>query len=357
MTTSTTPAIDSARAEAFQGRLGSLLNDSFLALLISVGHRTGLFDRMCELPPSSSETIARAAGLHERYVREWLAAMVTGRIVDYDGARRTYQLPAEHARLLTRAAKGDNLAVITQIVGELGKVEDDIVHCFRAGGGVPYERYHRFHELQAELTAPVFDATLIDAVLPMTGMLDALRAGISVLDVGCGLGRSTLLMARAFPASRFCGLDLCADPVLRARRAAAEAGLTNVSFERGDAAELAAPARFELVTAFDVIHDQARPAEGLAGIRAALRPGGTFLCVDIAASSNLADNLDHPLAPMLYASSTLHCTAVSLAQGGAGLGSMWGQELALKMLAEAGFRDVAVQKLDGDVFNNYYIAR
>jgi SAM-dependent methyltransferase len=130
----------------------------------------------------------------------------------------------------------------------------------------------------------------------------------------------------------------------------------NARFEVQDAAAPRGPDTCDLVTAFDAIHDQADPAKVLAGIQQSLRPGGAFLCVDIAASSSLANNLDHPLGPSLYTFSTMHCMTVSLAQGGTGLGAVWGQENALQMLAEAGFADIAVHRLDGDLINNYYIA-
>lgn len=340
-------------AEVFAGRMVSALNDALLTLLVSVGHRTGLYDTMAAMEPATSEEIARAAGLDERYVREWLAAMVTGRVIEYDGVRRRYALPADHAAALTRGAGPNNLAILAQTVAEYGSVEDDIVRCFREGGGIPYARYRHFHALQAELSGAVHDAALVGTILPLAGVREQLEQGIDVLDVGCGMGGAVHRMARAFPNSLFTGLDLVPEVIEAAKKDAPP----NARFICDDAARLGGPGRYDLITGFDVIHDQARPADVLAGIRAALRPGGTFLCVDIAASSNLADNLDHPLGTALYAVSTFHCMTVSLAQGGAGLGTMWGQELALEMFADAGFRDVEVRRVEGDVLNNYYIAR
>jgi 2-polyprenyl-3-methyl-5-hydroxy-6-metoxy-1,4-benzoquinol methylase len=129
-----------------------------------------------------------------------------------------------------------------------------------------------------------------------------------------------------------------------------------VEHEVRDVTALALEERFDLITAFDAIHDQAHPAQVLAGIARALRPGGTFLMVDIRASSNLEDNLEHPLATMLYTTSTMHCMTVSLAQGGAGLGTVWGEQLARQMLAEAGFGSVEVKSVEGDIFNSYFVA-
>jgi SAM-dependent methyltransferase len=350
------PQLDMNKVQAFAGQTIGILNHSLLAFMISVGHRTGLFDRMATLGPSSSAEVARAAGLDERYVREWLSAMVTGRIVDYDGRRGTYQLPAEHAACLTRAAGENNLAILTQFSSVYGSVEDDIVECFKRGGGVPYERYHRFHDVASELSGTLHDASLVARIVPTAGLAEALHRGIDVLEIGCGKGHTLNLLAKAFPNSRYLGIDLCEEAVGGGKAEAQRMGLTNVRFELQDAAKLDKKSAYDVITAFDTIHDQADPAGVLARIRNALRPGGTFLCVDIAASSNLADNLEHPLATALYSVSTMHCMTVSLAQGGAGLGTMWGQEKALEMLSAAGFAKVDVKRVEGDVLNNYYVA-
>jgi hypothetical protein len=137
---------DPAKAEAFVGRFLTALNHGALCLMVSIGHRTGLFDVLRELPPSTPEEIAARAGLHERYVREWLGAMTTAGVVEVDPAGERFVLPAEHAACLTRAAAADNMAVFAQYIAGLGGVEDDIVECFKRGGGVPYEKYPRFHQ-------------------------------------------------------------------------------------------------------------------------------------------------------------------------------------------------------------------
>lgn len=348
---------DEARA-AFAGRLLETVNGAATALMLSVGHRTGLFDRLDELPPSTSREIAAAAELDERYVREWLAAMTVAGIVDYDPERATYSLPQIHAELLTRRAAPDNMAVFMQYVAVLGSVEDEIVDCFRRGGGVPYEKFRRFHEVMAEESGQVVETGLVESVLPLVpGLASRLARGIDVLDVGCGSGRALLRLAREFPASRFTGIDFSVEAIGRARAAAEAAGLANLRFEVRDAATLAERERYDLVTTFDAVHDQAHPGAVLAAIRRALRPGGVYLMQDIAGSSRLERNLDHPLAPFLYTISTMHCMTVSLALGGAGLGTLWGEERALAMLEEAGFTKVAIHRIEGDIQNNYYAAR
>ena len=344
-------------AEEFAERMLRTMNEASVALMVSVGHRTGLFDVMAGMPAATSAEIAARAALDERYVREWLAAMTSGRIVEHDGATGRYVLPAEHAAWLTRSAGMQNLAIGMQYIGVMAQVEDQIVECFRHGGGVPYSAFSRFQEVMAEDSGAVQDATLIDVRLPLVpGLVDRLKDGIDVADVGCGSGHAVNLMAAAFPRSRFTGFDFSAEGIAAARTEAEQQGLENARFEERDAARLGETARFNFVTTFDAVHDQARPDLVLAGIAAALRPGGIYLCVDTSASSQLAENLRHPLGPFLYTVSCLHCMTVSLADGGMGLGTMWGEQTARRMLAEAGFTSVEAKRVDGDIVNAYFIA-
>ncbi len=139
---------DEARSEAFAGRMMDGLNGAGVALMTSIGHQVGLFDAMAGHPPATSEGVAAAAGLHERYVREWLGAITTSAVVEYKPETRTYRLPPEHAACLTRAAGPDNLAGITQLVPLLASVESPLIACFCDGGGVPYSAYGDFHRLR-----------------------------------------------------------------------------------------------------------------------------------------------------------------------------------------------------------------
>ncbi len=145
-----TQTFDQTKAEAFAERMLDILNSGALSVMISIGHRTELFDTMAELPPSTSQQIADAAGLNERYVREWLGAMVTGRLVDYNSIDKTYTLPTEYAAFLTRAAASDNIAPFAQFIPVLASVEHRIIDCFYKGGGVPYSEFKRFHAVMAE---------------------------------------------------------------------------------------------------------------------------------------------------------------------------------------------------------------
>jgi len=353
-----TNGLDQQTAETFAERMVDVLNDGALALMTSIGHRTQLFDMMAVLPPSTSEQIAETAGLNERYVREWLGAMVTGRIVNYDPGEGAYHLPPEHAASLTRAATPDNMAMFMQYIPLLGSVEDGIVASFRNGGGVPYSAFPRFQQVMAEDSGQTVAAALVDTILPLVpGLVESLHTGIDVLDVGCGRGRALNLAAQAFPNSRFIGYDFSEEGIEAARAEAEGMGLSNARFEIKDVAGLDEVGQYDLITAFDAIHDQTKPAVVLEIIARALRPDGTFLMQDIAGSSHVQNNLDHPIAPFLYTISCMHCMTVSLAEDGEGLGTMWGEEKALEMLAEAGFTSIKVKQLPHDFQNNYYICR
>ncbi len=174
-------------AEEFAERMMGTIDSACLAVLISIGHQTGLLDAMAALPAATSDQIADAAGLNERYVREWLGGLVSGRIVDYDPASSTYLLPPHRAAALTRSAGPDNLARVAQFISLFGEVEQKVIRCFHEGGGLSYDEYPRFHALMAEESGEVFDVALIDVILPLVdGLPERLRAGADVADFGCG---------------------------------------------------------------------------------------------------------------------------------------------------------------------------
>ena len=350
------PATDTT--EEFAAKIAASIDSASQAILLSIGHQTRLFDTLADLPPATSSQIADAAGLDERYVREWLGGVVSGQIVDYDPATQTYSLPDHRAAVLTHAAGPDNLARVAQFIPLLGEVEQKIIGCFHNGGGLPYSDYPRFHTLMAEMSGQVFDAALIDVILPMAdGLTEQLRAGADVADIGTGSGHAINVMASAFPASRFTGIDFSDEGLGVGRAEAKRLGLTNATFVAKDVAALDSAQTYDVITVFDAIHDQAQPARVLENIYDALRPGGTLLMVDIKASSRLEDNVGVPLASYLYTVSTMHCMSVSLGLDGAGLGTCWGQQLATSMLADAGFTQVSIREIESDPFNNYYIAR
>jgi ubiquinone/menaquinone biosynthesis C-methylase UbiE len=358
-TTSEQADFDPAKAEAFAGRFLSALNNGALCLMVSVGHRTGLFDVMSKLRLATSEEIAARAGLNERYVREWLGALVTAGVVEFDPATTRFLLPAEHGAFLTRAAGADNMAVFAQYIAVMGCVEDDIVECFSKGGGVPYEKFPRFHEVMAEDSGQSVLSSLESHILPLVpGLTERLARGSRVLDVGCGRGRIMNRLAELYPQSRFVGMDLSRDAILVARAEASKKGLSNIEFAAVDLSnfnETADHDSFDLITTFDAIHDQARPLNVLKGIHRALKADGVYLMQDISGTSHMHKDIEHPIGTFLYSISCMHCMTVSLAQGGEGLGAMWGEEKTREYLQKAGFRSIKTHRLAHDIQNNWYV--
>jgi ubiquinone/menaquinone biosynthesis C-methylase UbiE len=204
-------------------------------------------------------------------------------------------------------------------------------------------------------------SSLESHILPLVpGLAERLAAGIRTLDVGCGSGRILNRLAELFPNSRFVGMDLSAQATANGRADASAKGLPNVAFVTRDLSDFdqtAVPEAFDFITTFDAVHDQSRPLNVLKGIRRALAPDGVYLMQEIKGSSHVYHNIDHPIGTFLYAVSCMHCMTVSLAQGGEGLGAMWGEEKTRDYLARAGFRSIEKHELAHDIQNNWYVVR
>jgi SAM-dependent methyltransferase len=348
--------IDGEQVEQFLGRLMSLYTGAMLSYMIDIGDRTGLFDAAARGPATSDE-LATRAGLVERYVREWLGAMVAGGIFDYDAATSTYTLPPE--RLVCLTVGPANLAPISRLNTLLGKHVHQVARAFREGGGVPYAEFRpEFTDVMDAIGRGAYDSFLLDAYVPLVpGLADSLEQGVRVADVACGTGHAVIVLARAFPASTFVGYDLDEGAIARARAEAEGAGLGNVRFETCDAARLTVREPFDAVLVFDAVHDQVDPAAVLTRIHAMLRPGGWFLMKEPHAADTLEEHAMNPMAAVQYALSTLHCMTVSLAHDGAGIGTVFGEGLARRMLVEAGFADVEVHAAPGDPMDAIYVSR
>ena len=348
---------DEPRAEQFAERIGEVLDNGALSIMLSIGHRSGLLDVMATLPPAGSGEIAAAAALSERYVREWLAAMVTGRVVEYDPAAATYFLPREYAASLTRDGALGNLALYGQFVALLGSVQERVLACFESGEGTQYGDYPCFHQVMAEDSGQTVVSGLFEHVLPLVDDIEArLQAGIDVLDAGCGRGLALTALARRYPNSRFVGYDLCGDAIDFARTHARQLELDNIEFAQRDLSDFNEASRYDLITSFDAVHDQRDPQRLIDSLYRALRPEGVYLMQDIGGSAHLENNLDFPLATLLYAISCCHCTPVSLGQNGSGLGTMWGWETAQEMLRQSGFERVDRHLLPHDPTNVWFVS-
>jgi ubiquinone/menaquinone biosynthesis C-methylase UbiE len=326
----------------FGVQLLQMYTGAALTKMIEIGYQTGLFEAS-KGGPVTLEELSRKAGLRERYVKEWLGGMTTGGIYSYDPASGRYTFPDAHAALLT----GDtpqNLTPMSRMINHFGTHLPKLIACFREGGGVPYSAYRPvFTQCMDDVWRRIYDQQLISGFIAAAPrVMGALQRGIRVLDIGCGTGHAINLLAREYPDSSFVGYDIAEDAIARARKEAQEMGLKNASFEVLDVTDLAGSEKFDLITAFDAIHDQRAPAAVLQAINRRLAPSGTFLMVEFKFSSLLEENLNNPFATLYYGISLMHCMTVSLAAGGPGLGAVWGEQTARRMLAEAGFGTVSV---------------
>jgi SAM-dependent methyltransferase len=345
---------DRKRVQEFARKLFGHYTSGMLTMMVDVGHRTGLFEAAAQ-GAGTSQQIADRAGLNERYVREWLGAMATGGIMEYDPVLRTFVLPPEHALCLT-GTSSRNLAANSQVLAMLAKRLAAVTECFKKGGGVPYSDFRPdFTDYMDASWRLLYDGLLIKGFLPAAkGLPERLTAGIRVADLGCGTGHAINLMAKEYPRSEFAGYDVAADAIERGRAEARAMALPNARFEVCDVTRLPAEAPFDLITSFDAIHDQRDPAAVLRSAAAALAADGIYLVVEPRASSNLEENVGNPFGPWLYGMSVLHCMTVSLAEGGAGLGTAWGEQTARQFLASAGFTSVEAVDAPGPQ-NTIYI--
>lgn len=307
--------------------------------MIYLGDRLGLFTALRDGGPATAAELAARTGLVERYVREWLAGVAAARYLIYDAASARFTLTAEQAEYLADPDSASFTAPTAQYLLKILDQADAVAAAFRHGGGVPYSAYDAgVTEGFERSSRAVFRHSLVQTWLPaLPGVVAALEAGGSMLDVGCGGGGACLAVAQAFPRTRVVGIDAHPPAIERARAAAAAAGVAGrVTFRAMRAEELPAEPAYDLVTTFDVIHDLADPVGALRGIRRVLKPGGAYLMSDPNAADTLEGNLT-ALGQVFYWASVFYCLTVSLAQGGAGLGTCMGEAKARELAAEAGF--------------------
>ncbi|KAI9001582.1 methylase [Gaertneriomyces semiglobifer] len=343
-----------ADRQTVEKRVYDILNNGFLSVLLSTGHRLGLFDIVKKHGPATSQTLAEKAGYVERYVREWLNGLVAGQFMIYNPETNEYHLNPHYVAAI------DIVAVDAQFVTMAAQKEESIMSRFKEGGGVSYAEFgQRFHNIMCEHSSAALLPAIIPEILPAAGpeLMKRLQDGIDVLEIGCGVGRPTKLLASHFPKSRFTGIDLCPEAIEMANAGLGKENLPNLTYKVEDNAKMSYKSSFDLICVFDAIHDQANPAEALRRIHAALRPEGTLLVQDILANTSPEQNVSHPLGTYLYGISLFHCMTVSLAEGGAGLGTMWGKQLAKKMLNQAGFTDVREVGRKDDVVDILYICK
>ena len=340
----TPAAVDPDKLQAFMGKMVGDMSAAISGALVILGDKLGLYRALAEIGPASSQQLANRTGMAERYVREWLAAQAASGFAEYDAATGQFSMSPEQQMALADPQSPVFVASAFQLIASVYMDEPKIAEAFRSGSGVGW---HEHHECLFRGTEQFFRtgyrAHLVDGWLPaLDGVVDRLRAGAKVADIGCGAGASTIIMAQAFPASNFHGFDYHVASIARAREAAAEAGgPSNVDFAVATAKE-APGSDYDLVACFDCLHDMGDPVGAARHVRAMLKPDGTFLIVEPFAGDSLMENMN-PVGRMYYSASTMICTPGSLAQEvGLGLGAQAGPGRLAEVLGEAGFTRVRV---------------
>jgi 2-polyprenyl-3-methyl-5-hydroxy-6-metoxy-1,4-benzoquinol methylase len=334
--------LDQTRVEAFAGQIATEIGAALNAALVTVGDQLGLYRAMADAQPISAGELAARTNTHERYVREWLNAQAAGGFMSYDGDEDSYTLPAEHAFILADDSSPVAMAGIFQAATAVMDGRTRVAERFRTGEGVGW---HEHHDGLFSGTERSFGANyrmhLVPEWLPaLTGVVEKLERGASVADVGCGHGASTILMAQAFPASTFTGIDVHPESIATARTRAQDAGVADrVRFEVADATEYGG-SRYDLIAFFDALHDLGDPVGAARHARAALADDGSCMLVEPFAGDRIEDNLN-PVGRMYYGFSTLVCTPGSLAQPGrAGLGTQAGEARLREVMLNGGFGSV-----------------
>jgi 2-polyprenyl-3-methyl-5-hydroxy-6-metoxy-1,4-benzoquinol methylase len=356
MPAETTGVLQQAAVEAFAERVLGDYAGANAFFMAGIGDRLGLFKELAANGPATSDELAIRTRLQERYVREWLGGMAAAGYLDYDPATGRFALPADHAPVLAEEAGPFFFgSAFFDFSTNFGATYRRLVDAFRDGGGVPQSEYGaEVAESIERFTAPWFEHMLVQQWLPlMPDTLAKLEEGAMVCDVGCGRGRALSKLAAAFPRSKFVGYDLYEPAIQAARARVQDAGVADrVRLEVRDAAH-GFGERFDVVTTFDVLHDSVDPQGILSAIRSALSSDGRYICLEINCADRPQDNLG-PLGTVLYGLSLAYCLPVSLAESGAGLGTLGLPESRLRELAtEAGFSKVRRVPID-DPFNSVY---
>ncbi|XP_071477085.1 S-adenosylmethionine-dependent methyltransferase Rv2258c-like [Diadema antillarum] len=352
-------------SEAFANRFSTILTHGFVALAVSLGVDTGIFDALVHLKDreSTSQEIADAAGLKERYVKEWLGCMSVARLVDINPETEKYRLPEHRAPFFTRGTDAHSLAVFSTELPMLSEVYSKLADCLKKDGpsGLPYSDYSLFHSFMASLSGRWVRNHLVQDFIPsMPKIEEKLKSGVKVLDLGCGRGVATLLFAENYPNSSVIGLEISEECVSFAREQAEKKKLTNVEFVQCDAAELPSDwsNSVDYVYVYDVIHDLAQADKVLKEIHRILKPGGVFSMIEPDCETKQSRNVGLDRLSLLYTVSLFHCLPISLYfDGSVGLGTAWGRDKAKEYISNAGLSTDAVVKLPASIHAHFICSK
>jgi SAM-dependent methyltransferase len=348
----------SKKAVALAQKVGVDFGAAMTVALAYIGDRLGIFKAMAEGTPMASVEIARRTKLDERYVREWASTMAAAGYIDYIPAAAVFRMNAEQAMVLANEDNTFFTAGAFQYAVTCYRQISKLTEAFKHGGGVPFADFGpEIVEAIERLFQAGYESWVAAQWIPAVHDIhERLSAGGEAAEVGCGAGQCIIPVASAYVNSRFFGYDVDLRSVERARDKAVRAGVADrISFERIAAEDLPFVDRFDLVMAFNCVHDMAQPRAALAAIRRILKPGGAFMWSEADASDSLEENLN-PVGRMLYGASTMHCMTVSLANGGEGLGVVVGESNARSMAIEAGFTSFEKLKIKNP-YHQIFLAR
>ena len=333
------PVIDRAKLDTFLSRAFNDLAGAYGGVMVSIGHKLGLYKAMANAGPISSAELAKRTGCAERYVREWLNSQAAGGYVAYHAVSNTYELLPEQAYVLADEDSPAFLPFAWQAPASMWFDEEKTLEAFRTGKGVSWgEHNERLYCGVAAFYRNGYRASLVPEWLPaLDGVVEQLESGIDVADVGCGFGHSTILMAEAFPRSRFHGFDVHGPSIEAAKRHAAEAGVASrTHFEVARAVDY--PARsYGLICFFDCLHDMGDPVAAARYAAKVLAPGGTVMLLEPFANDRVEENIS-PVGRLYYSASTTMCCAHAISEGGSlVLGAQAGEARLAEVFRKAGF--------------------
>lgn len=346
--------MDRARIETFLDRFVGYAAGAMTVALLAVADRSGLLTWLAEHGSGTAESIATGAGLEERYVTEIMSGLAAAGVVEYDADTLVFTMPPEHSLFVADETSPYYMGGWFDMVPAALAQIDGVAEATRNGGGVDFEDFGPglIRGLDRG-NGPSQKVFLVSRWLPaVPELLPILERGARIADVGCGVGTAAILMATAFPESRVVGYDVSADSVAVA--AERSDGIGNVEFEEYSVDAIPTDPPYDLITAFDVIHDLVDPLAGLTRIRDSLAPDGRFLMMEPNLSSSLEENLTDRGA-LMYGISTMHCMTQSLARGGTGLGAAWGRETAAEYAERAGFGGFEPVEAITNKFSAFYV--
>lgn len=328
-------SVDQQRLDTFLGKAIADLGAAVGAVLVSIGDELGFYEALAREPLTAAE-LAERTGTHERYVREWLANQAAGGYLEYEADSGRFSLSPEQALCLADPTGPADLPAAYAIVRDLFHVRDRAVENFRTGDGMEWGEHHPcLFQATERFFRATYSANLLTTWLPaLDGAVDKLTQGARVADIGCGHGASTILMAQAFPASSFVGIDYHHTSIETARARAQDAGTSNIRFEVADATSYDG-GRYDLIAFFDSVHDMADPAGAAQHARRSLATDGQVMLVEPFANDRLEHNLT-PVGRVYYGASALVCVPVSLARHGPALGAQAGEQRLREVFVNQG---------------------